>query len=929
MSEKDKILNEEVDVMKLINDTISDTTLDVTDIGYLRRSTPVIYNDGITGTTWMMGILALIPSGNFVFKAVWPTTEYDEFKDRDVATEFSRNRYKAICKAAAKKGWRPFPWKDDGLKSPDGAWRLLPFVKDGFDLAGWIKSEFGADLSHAITISNSAKILKYLGQKHSRNMAEYKALVIPADLMPGADGCAYTKMNLFPDCGDAVKIIGIGKTASGKGAINKGMMLQRTNLSIIPKKIRNKIKKANPGLDLNNMVIMTTDTMKFADPWNVYETVAFWHDDSSRNITTRVTVPSQLIREAPLSPRISKTMERMLDRRVDKISKAAFGQDRSTSLPRWAGGVLLHDVDPNDATNHDNLIAGDVATLGTNTGLPLAFGICKGSQTLMSKLRKGICSFIRNRSMVWEIPGVYAFVVYNPNLSMDGIKIPRTYAEKHNIKIGDTVVTWKSPLGPRSSTMRKVEGFLDDNHIEVNAHYNFDFDGDKVSVTHWEMIRFNVEIRDHAEFDRITNRLHEMVDACSEPVTPKTDMIEAICDEFEVQEMSKKVGLIERGIRSTIGLNFGVGASWMHLLACFQEIEEGILIKGKKHGCKIKLDINAFIKMAAKDLPRPNFHKLLCNRKNTEAAIKEFIEDPQFAIAENHEAIHLYKRGFEVAKLIDTAFKLTNDDIARMRELKTNVLLRYRAFLNKLTPEESRYARYNIMNPKGHIVGHTRKLFKKMGAFYGMANNHPEGPKLKAEFRIEEKAEFDEFTGSMRTALLAAVLYNEVYAWIYHFSFDEIKKMIDALDTPPDNTPEDDLGEIHIHTDGASKGNPGPAGIGYVIQYKEQYGEFSDHIGKATNNQAELIAIKAALSQIKNRNIPTVIYSDSEYSIGVLTGKKKAKANRDLINEIRAIEATYKYKVQFLKVKGHSDNKLNNKADELASESSLKGVQNV
>ncbi len=56
-----------------------------------------------------------------------------------------------------------------------------------------------------------------------------------------------------------------------------------------------------------------------------------------------------------------------------------------------------------------------------------------------------------------------------------------------------------------------------------------------------------------------------------------------------------------------------------------------------------------------------------------------------------------------------------------------------------------------------------------------------------------------------------------------------------------------------IHTDGGSRGNPGPAAIGVVIEaadgsLKKEYGEF---IGKATNNEAEYRAVIFALKKLK------------------------------------------------------------------------------
>ncbi|MBI4160372.1 MAG: ribonuclease HI family protein, partial [Candidatus Yanofskybacteria bacterium] len=56
-----------------------------------------------------------------------------------------------------------------------------------------------------------------------------------------------------------------------------------------------------------------------------------------------------------------------------------------------------------------------------------------------------------------------------------------------------------------------------------------------------------------------------------------------------------------------------------------------------------------------------------------------------------------------------------------------------------------------------------------------------------------------------------------------------------------------------IHTDGGSRGNPGPAAIGAVIEeeggvLRKEYGEY---IGRATNNEAEYKAAIFALKKLK------------------------------------------------------------------------------
>lgn len=122
---------------------------------------------------------------------------------------------------------------------------------------------------------------------------------------------------------------------------------------------------------------------------------------------------------------------------------------------------------------------------------------------------------------------------------------------------------------------------------------------------------------------------------------------------------------------------------------------------------------------------------------------------------------------------------------------------------------------------------------------------------------------------------------------------------------------------IFIYTDGACSGNPGPAGIGVVMHHKENHKEISRYIGEATNNIAELEAIKAGLSAVKNRKLPVILYTDSSYALGLLTKGWKAKLNTELVEEIRRLAASFP-KLQFVKVKGHAGDPDNERADRLA-----------
>jgi len=136
---------------------------------------------------------------------------------------------------------------------------------------------------------------------------------------------------------------------------------------------------------------------------------------------------------------------------------------------------------------------------------------------------------------------------------------------------------------------------------------------------------------------------------------------------------------------------------------------------------------------------------------------------------------------------------------------------------------------------------------------------------------------------------------------------------------PPDteSTTEE---AITIYTDGACSGNPGPAGIGVVLRYKGKRKEISRYIGLATNNVAELEAIRTALTAVKKRDYPVVLHSDSTYALGVLTKGWKARQNVDLVEEIRGLIATFK-RLRFVKVKGHAGNPDNELADRLAVQS--------
>lgn len=129
---------------------------------------------------------------------------------------------------------------------------------------------------------------------------------------------------------------------------------------------------------------------------------------------------------------------------------------------------------------------------------------------------------------------------------------------------------------------------------------------------------------------------------------------------------------------------------------------------------------------------------------------------------------------------------------------------------------------------------------------------------------------------------------------------------------------------IHVWTDGGANPNPGPAGIGVVIVDGEQKKELSEFLGHGTNQIAELTAILRGLQEIGDRTRPVVVYSDSAYSIGLLTQNWKAKANVELVAKLRALCQMFP-DLRFVKVAGHAGIALNERVDQLAGAAIIRG----
>jgi ribonuclease HI len=81
-----------------------------------------------------------------------------------------------------------------------------------------------------------------------------------------------------------------------------------------------------------------------------------------------------------------------------------------------------------------------------------------------------------------------------------------------------------------------------------------------------------------------------------------------------------------------------------------------------------------------------------------------------------------------------------------------------------------------------------------------------------------------------------------------------------------------------LHTDGGARGNPGPAGIGVVLEIDGRKEQFKKYIGEATNNQAEYQALILGLEKAKAAGATEVeCLLDSELVVKQLNREYKVK----------------------------------------------------
>ncbi len=133
---------------------------------------------------------------------------------------------------------------------------------------------------------------------------------------------------------------------------------------------------------------------------------------------------------------------------------------------------------------------------------------------------------------------------------------------------------------------------------------------------------------------------------------------------------------------------------------------------------------------------------------------------------------------------------------------------------------------------------------------------------------------------------------------------------------------------VHIWTDGACSGNPGPGGWGAILKLGDVEKEISGGEAATTNNRMELMGAIAAIEALK---APThaILTTDSQYVMngitiwikgwkrkGWKTSQGKPVLNVDLWKRLE--EAAAKHEIEWRWVRGHTGHPMNERADALA-----------
>ena len=139
--------------------------------------------------------------------------------------------------------------------------------------------------------------------------------------------------------------------------------------------------------------------------------------------------------------------------------------------------------------------------------------------------------------------------------------------------------------------------------------------------------------------------------------------------------------------------------------------------------------------------------------------------------------------------------------------------------------------------------------------------------------------------------------------------------------------------KVHIYTDGACSGNPGPGGYGIVMEWvgKPYQKEFSEGYIRTTNNRMELLAVIVALEHLKQENLEVSIFSDSKYVTEAVNQDYISQWKRRRFSNVknpdlwrRFIKLYDQYQPKLIWIKGHNQHPQNERCDRLAVAASQK-----
>lgn len=191
----------------------------------------------------------------------------------------------------------------------------------------------------------------------------------------------------------------------------------------------------------------------------------------------------------------------------------------------------------------------------------------------------------------------------------------------------------------------------------------------------------------------------------------------------------------------------------------------------------------------------------------------------------------------------------------------------------------------------------------------------------------DAKAQIDGFPGAVYKGFATV---EEAGEWLKNPGFSKPAADFNRVKGKPPESISPKTGEVTIYTDGGSSGNPGPGGYGIVQIYNDEKKELSGGFRLTTNNRMELMGVIVALRNLEYRNVPVTVCTDSSYVVNGITkgwartwrknkwvkSDKTSAKNPDLWSEL--LDLIEPLKINFVWVKGHAGNPLNERCDELA-----------